>query len=83
VSSASFDEAIRAYYDRRPVVRTATHQSNIAAGVAGDVGIGRGGGAAMPAARTTHEEINDRIRAAARQATNRIDLDGVALKDVL
>ena len=48
----------------------------------GSIGIGRGGGAAHVVRASTNEQINERLRAAAHLATNRVDLDGVNLRDV-
>jgi hypothetical protein len=46
----------------------------------GDIGIGRGGSPRR--APATNEQINTAIRAAAHQATNRVDLDGVTLDEM-
>jgi hypothetical protein len=47
-----------------------------------DLGVGRGGGARPLPRRRDSGAINDALRAAARRATNRVDLDGVSLDDV-
>jgi hypothetical protein len=47
----------------------------------GDIGIGRGGGNAHVARSSTNEQINAKLRLAAHQATNRVEL-GVDLDDV-
>jgi hypothetical protein len=48
----------------------------------GEIGIGRGGACASPPPPDPTAQINERIRLAARQATNWVDI-GVDLDDVL
>ena len=48
----------------------------------GEIGIGRGGACASPSPPDPTAQINERIRLAARQATNRVEI-GVDLDDVL
>jgi hypothetical protein len=78
---SEINDMIRAAAGRGPAIAARADEEQGPA--EGDLGVGRGAGAAPPSRRRDSRAINDALRAAAHRVTHRLDVDGVELDDVL